>query len=249
MSTPTAPFSSLAAPVPATGAHLTIEDVKGAVPANIKNSITQDYVDKLNAVTNDPIMRDHIQRNFVSYTGVMKEGKFKVEDYLSAVSYVSFKLMGMTDKDAYIKTFPDRYTALIAQGVPEKTISSYVSIYKKGKLVNLILEQTMTPAWVLNQHLFQEALNVQASLMRDAESEKVRTEAANSLLTHLKRPEAVKGGLTINMGDEEKKGLSALTNALEQLAKGQQQAIATGAMKTIDVAATPLSVSDDVEDI
>ena len=249
MSTPSAPFSNIAAPAPINGDMLTLDEVKAAVPASLKNSITQDYVDKLNAVTTDPIMRDHIQRNYISYSSVIKEGKFKAEEYLAAVTYVSFKLMGMTDKDAYIKTFPDRYTKHMAAGSSASVFASYVSIYKKGKLVNLILEQTMTPAWIINQHLFQEALNVQATLMRDAESEKVRTEAANSLLTHLKRPDAAKAGIIINMGDAEKKGMAALTEAITQLSQTQQQAIASGNMKTIDIAATPLKSSEDVEDI
>ena len=32
----------------------------------------------------------------MSYTSVMKDGRFKTEDYAHAVAYVSFKLMGLT---------------------------------------------------------------------------------------------------------------------------------------------------------
>lgn len=246
MTNPSAPFSN---PVPVAQEDLlTLDQVKAAVPTTMKAAITQDYVDKLNGITNDPIIRDHIQKNFVSYTAVLKEGKFKTEDYLSAVAYVSFKLMGYTDKDSYAKTFPKRYTDLVAAGTPEKTIASYVSIYKKGKLVNLILEQTLVPSWVLNQHMYQEALNVQFELMRNADSEKVRTEAANSLLTHLKKPEATKNSVNINLGQQDQQGMAALTNALTQLAETQRTAIQSGNMKTIDVAATRLVHEDeDVE--
>lgn len=246
MSTPSAPFSS---PVPVVDEDLlTLEQVKGVVPTTLKAAITQDYVDKLNRVTSDPIIRDHIQRNFVSYTAVLKEGKFKTEDYLHAVTYVSFKLMGYSDKDSYAKTFPKRYTDLVANGTPEKTIASYVSIYKKGKLVNLILEQTLVPSWVLNQHMYQEALNVQFDLMRTADSEKVRTEAANSLLTHLKKPEAAKNAININLGQQDQQGMAALTNALTDLAEVQRNAIANGTMKTIDVAAMRLVHEDQSND-
>ena len=249
MREPSAPFSSMVPamkPVDDDGL-ITLEQVKAAVPTNLRAGITQEYVDKLNAITTDEVMRDHIQRNFVSYTGILKEGKFKTEDYLCAVAFVSFKLMGMTDKDAYIKTFPDRYLSLVQGGANDKTLSSYVSIYKKGKLVNLILEQTITPSWVLNHHMFQEALNTQYDLMRNAESEKVRTEAANSLLTHLKKPEAAKGGVTFNLNQQDQAGMAAITNALHELADIQRSAISGGEAKTIDIAA--MRMNSDVEDV
>lgn len=236
MSNPSAPFSTVPAPINP-DKFLTVDQVKMAVPTTLRSSITQEYVDKLNAISADELTREHIQRNFISYTAVLKDGKFKTEDYLYAVSFVSFKLMGYSDKDSWIKTFPDRYTNCVAQGLPEKQIASYVSIYKKGKLVNLIMEQTLVPSWVLNQHMFQEALNTQFDLMKNAESEKVRTEAANSLLTHLKKPEAAKNSVNINLSDSDNKGMAALTAAMKQLAETQRNAIAVGNMKTIDVAA------------
>lgn len=243
MSDPSPPFSQLA-PIDS-DKFLTLEEVKTSVPTTLRSSITQGYVDKLNAVTTDDLTREHIQKNFISYTAVLKDGKFKTEDYLYAVTFVSFKLMGHTDRDAWIKTFPDRYTACVAQGFPEKQIASYVSIYKKGKLVNLIMEQTLVPTWVLNQHMFQDALNVQFDLMKNADSEKVRTEAANSLLTHLKKPEAVKNSVNINLSDSDNKGMAALTAAMTELAQTQRQAIQNGNMKTIDVAASRLVPRDD----
>lgn len=226
----------------------TIQDVKAAVPSNLRSSITQDLVDKLNTATTDDIARDAIQKNFLSYVNVMKEGKFKLDEYLSAVMFVSFKLMGDTDKDAYAKTFPDRYLALVQKGTPDKTISSYVSMFRKGKLVNLIMEQSLVPTWVLNNHMFQEALNTQFDLMKNAQSEKVRTEAANSLLTHLKKPEPAKGAIKITMGDAEQNTMNALVDAMNGLVDAQRSAIVNGTMKTIDVAGSRL-IAEDVEDV
>lgn len=249
MTNPSAPFLALTQPAKSVpDDFLTLDQVKAAVPTTLKSSITQDYVDKLNAISNDDIIRENIQKNFISYTGIMKDGKFKTDDYLYAVTYVSFKMMGYTDKDAWCKTFPDRYTRLVAKGTTEKEISSYISIYKKGKLVNLIMEQTLVPTWVLNNHMFQEALNVQFDLMKNAESEKVRTEAANSLLTHLKKPEAAKNAVNFNISDRDQQGMAALTQAITELANTQRTAIAGGTMKTIDVAAMKLINSEENND-
>lgn len=47
------------------------------------------------------------------------------------------------------------------------------------------------------QHIYQKAINVQADLMSNANSEMVRMQAANSILTHLAKPKEV--GPLINL--------------------------------------------------
>jgi hypothetical protein len=206
---------------------LTQAMVERALPANLKGAATQELTDQINNIVSDPLVAEQIRNNFLSYSGVLREGKFKTEDYLHAVTYVSFKLMGLSNQDAYFKTFPLRYQALMAKGTSQKDISSYVSAYSKGKLVNAILEQSLVPSWVLNQDLYQKALNVQADLMLNANSEKVRTDAANSILSHLSKPKDAVPLVSIDM--RETSGMSELKNMLTQLARNQRQAIEGGA--------------------
>ena len=221
----------------------TVEDVKKAVPSHIRSNITQPLVDTLNNIAADPLIAEDIRNNFVSYSAVLKEGKFKVEDYLNAVAYVSYKIMGNTNEESYAKTFPHRYSALIANGTAKKDIASYVSAYNKGKLVNLILEQTLVPSWVLNQDLYQKAINVQADLMQNAQSEKVRVEAANSLLTHLGKPK--EGSFQISIGEVESSGMREMREMLREVAENQREAIGSGRMRTIDVAAQRIKAEDE----
>lgn len=216
---------------------LTKELVERAVPANLKSSVTQQLVDRINAAVSDPIVAEQIRENFLNYTAVLKDGKFKTEDYLHAVMYVSFKLMGSSNNEAYTKTFPQRMQDLIAKGTSSKDIAAYVAAYNKGKLVNLVFEQSAVPSWVLNQHMFQAALNVQYDLMTSAQSEKVKTEAANSLLTHLKRPEAVKAQIDVNLKDSS--GMTELKEAMRQMAAQQQEMIQNG-VSARQIANTPL---------
>ena len=221
----------------------TVEDVKKAVPSHIRSNITQPLVDTLNNIAADPLIAEDIRNNFVSYSAVLKEGKFKVEDYLNAVAYVSYKIMGNTNEESYAKTFPHRYSVLIAKGTVKKDIASYVSTYNKGKLVNLILEQTLVPSWVLNQDLYQKAINVQADLMQNAQSEKVRAEAANSLLTHLSKPKD--GSFQISIGEVESSGMREMREMLREVAENQREAIGSGRMRTIDVAAQRIKAQDE----
>lgn len=205
---------------------LTLHQVAHALPPNLKNNVTQQLVDNINNCVADPIMAEAIKDNFLSYTQVLSEGKFKTEDYLSAVMYVSFKLMGMSNQDAYARTFPARYRTLLNNGTSAKDISSYVSMYNKGRLVNLILEKSLIPTWVLNQHIYQKAINVQADLMSNANSEMVRMQAANSILTHLAKPKEV--GPLINLDLREGSGLNELKATLTQLAQQQRDLIGQG---------------------
>lgn len=206
---------------------ITPELLVKALPANLKGNATQHMADLVNTITQDQQMAEHIRENFISYTAVLQDGRFKTEDYLNAVAYVSYKLMGSSNEDAYFKTFPHRYQKFLSNGTSKKDIASYVSIYAKGKLVNKILEQSIVPSWVLNQDLYQKALNVQADLMCNAMSEKVRSDAANSILTHLTKPK--EAGPLINIDMRENSGMAELTKAITDLAQKQIEAVKSGA--------------------
>lgn len=216
---------------------LTQEELKRAMPSNLRSSVSQTLVDTINNITVDPIVAENVKDNILSYANILKEGKFKTEDYVNAVTYVSYKLMGLSNSEAYEKTFPQRYNDLIARVVSKKDISSYVAAYHKGKLVNLIMEQSLVPSWIVNQENYQRAINVQVELMTSATSEKVRTDAANSLLTHLKKPETT--GLKINLDLKENSGMSELKDSITRLA-AQQKELIEGGMSAKLIAATPL---------
>lgn len=215
---------------------LTIEQFRMALPDKVKKSINQELIDQINTTLSEPEMYEAYRDNLLSYTKVMADGRFKIDGYISAVKYVSHKLMGCTNIDAYSKTFPDKMIAFANQGVAAKDIASYVTAYNKSKLVNLIFEQTMIPHYVLNQDLYQKALNVQAELMVSAQSEKVRTDAANSLLTHLKMPETQKVELDIKV--KEDSSINMLRQATMELARQQRLSIESGSVNAQEVAHT-----------
>jgi hypothetical protein len=223
---------------------LTKELVERAVPANLKSAVTPQLVDLINNIAADPLVAEQVRNNFVSFSSVLKDGKFKTEDYVHAVAFVSYKVMGDSNKDAYFKTFPARMQALMSKGADEKTISAYVSAYAKGKLVNLVLEQTIVPSWVLNNHLYQEAITTQATLMRSAMSEKVRAEAANSLLVHLSKPKEAAAAIQIDM--RETSGMTELKNMLGNLARQQRELIDNGTT-AVEIASQRLVDVEDVE--
>ena len=230
---------------PAPLSPLTIEQFQMALPDKVKKSVNQELVDQVNATLANPDEYENYRDNLLSYGRVMADGRFKVQEYLKAVRYVSFKLMGDTNIDAYSKTFPDKIQRFLGQGVAAKDIASYVTAYNKSKLVNLIFEQTLVPSYVLNQDLYQKALNVQAELMITANSEKVRTDAANSLLTHLKMPDKQRVELDINV--KEDSSISALRKATMELAAAQRTAMQSGQMSAQDIAHSRVAMAEVVD--
>ncbi len=215
------------------------EQFKALLPKQFKGTVTQEVMDEINNALSDPIANEAFKENLLSYTGVMRDGKFKIGDYLKAVKYVSFKLLGSSNIDAYLKTFPDRHQEFIKNNTSAKDMSSYVAMYNKNKLVNLIFEQTIIPFHVLNSDLYQKALNVQVELMTSPDvSPKVRSDAANSVLTHLKPPETTK--IELDIGVKSDSMIEQLRTTMAEFSAQQLKAITMGTQSVTDIAHSKL---------
>jgi len=221
----------------------TIDQFKEALPPSVRRSVNQEMVNRVMGLLNDPDMHETYRENLLSYTKVMQEGKFKLSSYIDAVKYVSHRLMGKTQKDAYCATFPDKIQDWTMRGVSPKDQASYITAYNKTKLVNLIMEQSLVPTWVLNQGLYQEMIDKQASIARNAKSEMVQMQAANSLLTHLKPPETQK--LELEVSAKESSAIDDLRKATQELAAQQRQQIQSGARDAQEVAHSKITYDND----
>ena len=213
---------------------LDIKVVKDLLPKGTRSMVTQELIDKIEDINADPLMAEGFKDNFLSYIGVMKKGKYKIEDYLSAVRFVSHKLLGDTDIDAYTKVFPERYSRLEREGVTREQMGAYVTAYRKNKLVIQVMEQTLVPSHVLNAPLYQEALNVQVNLMMNARSEMVRSRAAESVMEHTRQPETSK--IELEIGYKDNDAIADLRAATNQLALMQLEKIQSGMSTTKEVA-------------
>ena len=215
---------------------MTVELLKAALPPALHTNASQDLADKINQLAVEPEMCAEIRGNFLTFSKVMTEGKYKTEDYLSAIVYVTHKLMGYSNKDAYIRTFPDRYQNLMARGVTD--VSPYVAGYHKNQLVNKIMEQTLIPLHLVYQDALHSAIQTQLRLMTSASSEKVQSDAANSILTHLKAPEIKKVEVDVNV--KQNGGIDDLKATMTQLARTQLEHIQGKHGTAGSIAAAPL---------
>lgn len=205
---------------------MTLEELKEALPPTLRSSASQELLSRVNASFTDPEATEIYKEGLIDYIGVLQSGKYKASSYIDAVRYVTFKMFNYTNQDAWAKTFPDKYQDLILRGTSSQTISAYVSAYHNGKLVTTLLEQSLTPFWIVNQAARQKALNRQVDLMLNAESEYVQTQAADSVLRHTEKPK--EAGPLINFDMREDSGMTELKSLLNSLATKQIEAIQSG---------------------
>ena len=222
--------------------ELTVTSLTEAMPNHIKSRVDQTLVDHVKNLVTDPEFAEVYQENLLSYANVMEKGKFKLEAYINAVRYVSFKSLGETNIEAYMHTFPAKYSAWKASGVDQDTINKYVYAYNWGKLVQILWKQSVTPFLIYNQANRQEALNIQMGIARTAKSEMARTSAANSVLNHLKPPEELQQQLQVTV--EESSALGDLREAMSRMAEMSLQ----GGRSAKAIAGQPLTINGECTD-
>ena len=210
-----------------------LDVVKKLVPKGQRTLITQDFLDRIVASVGDELVAESFKENFITYLNVLSQGKYKMDDYINAVKYVSFKLLGYSNIKAYAATFPERYQRLIDEG--QEQIDAYCSMYNKNKLVMQIFEQTLVPTHVLNAPLHQEALNTLARMIKDdAVRGMTKVKACEAILAYTKPPEVIKNEFVI--GVEQQSTISELREVVESLADLSRTAIANGHKSLRDIA-------------
>ncbi len=227
---------------------LTKEQFLRVLPKKFSKTVSDDMINNINGLLVDPNLRENFRDNLLSYTGVMKDGRYKLTDYVSAVKYVSHRLLGTSRIESYTKTFPDRFQRMLDDNMTTKQISSFSSAYDKTALVTKITEQTLVPTYIINQDMYQRAINKQASIMDNEDASfKVQSEAANSLLTHLKMPETTKIELDINL--KEDSAISELRATTLELVKQQKLMAESGAMTIKEIAHSKILIEGTVVEV
>jgi hypothetical protein len=222
-----------------------IATVKASVPKGMRSFVNQEFMDKLVNISSDPVEGEALRENVLGYIEVLNTGKYKMDSYLNAIKYVTYLGLGATSLEGWARVFPDKYAHCVAQGMPEKTIHSYASHFKKSKLVTELFDRLMVPTHILNAPYFQEAINKNVELMRSAKSERIQMEAANSLLVHLKRPESQKIELDIAVKDDSV--ISELKDITMGLAAQQKKLLESGAYSVKDVSNQGLIIEGQLD--
>ncbi len=181
----------------------TYSELQDLIPKKQRNVVTPELVELINDVAKDEMVGEEFKTNMISYSTVLSQGKYSIEEYMKATHFVTLLLLEHKDIDAYRIVFPERYQRLIDKGLNRSRISSYATNYKQNKLVSQILEQTMIPSNILNAPMYQEALNHSRYLMLNARSETVQQKAAETIMIQLKGPETSKLEIDISLNQSD----------------------------------------------
>ena len=208
--------------------------LKQSVPKSMRPAVTQEMVDILNSCQGpeDEMFAESYRENFMSYIGVVRDGHISLKKYIDGVKYCSHKMLGATNIDAYMLTFPYKYQRLIDIHTPkglsvatirDEVMAPYVKAYTRGKIVNRIMEQTLIPSKILNAPYYQQALNVNVDLMMTAKSELVRMQAADSVMRETKMDTDVVIKMDVGVGTTD--AIADMMSSLGEMAYKQREHI------------------------
>ncbi|RKX36754.1 MAG: hypothetical protein DRP20_05665 [Thermotogae bacterium] len=235
---------------------MTIKELKSALPGRSRKLLSESVVGVLNQIEQQEghEFSEAYRNNFMGFSKIMENPEYTMESYVDALKYTSFRLMDHTSIDSYMMAFPDRYTRLMdlygdlgdEAWIRSNKIASYASAYNKGKIVNEMLSQAAVPVSILNMDLFQRALNVEAHLMDNANSETVRQLAAKSSLEILKPADIQR--VELDIGLKENDVIADLRSVTQSLALQQQTSIRVGShtsSEVCDMTIVDVSIEED----
>ena len=228
---------------------VTVEELKILYPVKVAGKVLEQAAEILNTATEDMdyVMAKEFRDNCLSFIDILKNSKSRVSfaDYVNACKFATFKLAGNTDVRAYALTFPDRIRRMERNKVPNSHLYQYASIYSKNKTVVEVMAKLVVPTHIMFQDIFHQAVKVQSELMLDDKiSPKVRSDAANSLMTHLKTPEVKQAELKVDV--QGSGAIEQLAEALGSLSGKQSEMLREGRYSLKDIReATIIEVTED----
>lgn len=212
---------------------LTKDHIAQALPEKAGKYVSTTLVDHINKIIDEPDTREFFRQNLMNYNTVLQEGKYTVTAYVSAVMYVSYKMMGYSNKDAFARTFPEKMDRYRKERKSQGEIDNFVSGYNRTKMVVALTTKARVPAYILNMDIHQEAINKLADVMRHGKNEMAVVKAASDLMNYLTPPEDT--AIKVDVGIEHS-FLSNVKDAVKDLVAQQRAAIASGSTTAVDMA-------------
>ena len=211
--------------------ELTLDIVQSQLRPQQRLMVDEKTVNEVKKLAEDPEYGQEFLDTYLDHLNVFKENSRRSHDqYLSAVKFFSLVEAGNSLTDAYIKTFPERYTARKRNHDPEDRkkdiMRGEASRYNSSVLVNEIRKVAAIPVQLIHRHILHEAIIEQANLMRTARSEMVKQKAAACLIAELKPSED--HVLNVKVEDGTTSMIDQLRNATEKLAAAELQRVKAG---------------------
>lgn len=210
--------------------------IQAAVGRRLRGFIDEEFMDKLEVISGsgDEVIDEYMGENFVEWLGVLEGGKWGLREYIDAVKYCSYRLLGETQESSYRKCFQEkcgkveeRYSGE-SEASRKERVCWLARAYDKNKLVCMIMRQSLVPSWILNAPLYQEALNELVKMVRNNEVKGMsKVRACEAIIEATKQPEEVKVSIGGNVGVRSE-AMDELRQVTEELCRGLKEEMRSG---------------------
>ena len=205
---------------------MNLEELTLSMPKKKQKFMNQEIVDIINDVEERGDFDGEYEKDVVSFSSILLDGRYKVTDYVKAVEFCAYYLNGNEQADSYMKTFPEKVKRRVMEGKSQYATGA-PAMYFKNDLVQKILAQAQLPVRMYHHHKKHAAIDKLFSLMTSATTtDRIQMESADKLLGHLAEPEAQKVELEIGLKKDE--GAAALEAKLMEVATLQRDAFIAG---------------------
>lgn len=204
------------------------ELVMSQLPKRQQMLVTDEDIEEINKLAANPDYGPEFLQSYMDHMIVLKDNvKNDHAQYISALKFFSLVESEYSLKDAYIKTFPQRWEDRRRRSDdPDAIINAEASRYNKSKLVNDVRKLSAIPIQLIHRNLLHEAILSQAHLMRTSRSDMVRQKAGATLIAELKPTEDQT--ININVEDGSKSAIQELREATEKLAAAERRSVDAG---------------------
>ena len=210
-------------------AKLKLDFMQATLPKQYKKLITQDIVDEINMLVDDPEYGEHCRDSMITYTTVLDgKDKWNLRQYVDAVKFYSLTAAMNSQVDAYAKVFPNRLQARLDRGENKDDMRGEASRFNATGLVNVIRSQALVPLHLINQGNLQLGINTLVDICVKGRSEVAKVSAATALLKELRPPETQQVELQLGLSDDARAAQEKQTNQLLEIATNQRRLLEQG---------------------
>lgn len=112
-----------------------------------KNKIATEIADNIDETVDDTI-KEQYKNNLITFSTVVT-GRVRVDDYLTAIKYVTYRNTGLTIKESYCLAKADEVQKAKLEGVTDDQIYNRALAYSQNKVVKDIQSQNQMPLHIV----------------------------------------------------------------------------------------------------
>ena len=239
-------------PVPEHSQGITEEKLRYMLPKGTNKKVTKSILDKINSMGEDTdLPQNLLEEEFMSYLHLM--GKMKglgIEDVINATKYCNLK-RNYSNNKSWAITFPHRYDKIKREG---GNLEAHVAMYNGAKIVRMIDEQLIIPAYLQYRGYFDASVKKQFEIMNgnagvNSEGEQIKVSAmvvhlaAKELAMITKQPDEAKLDIKISGSDEQIQAQEEMNIQLKSLVSMQKKRLTAGE-DIVDVQALEINFDD-----